>query len=218
MSEVWNRLSKLNVNDDKEKKGKFDYLSWADAWKSVQNNSDSASYTMDEDIVYPDTTREVRSTVTIDGVSHMMWLAVMDHNNRAIKNPDAAAINKSRMRCLVKTIAMHGIGLYIYAGEDLPDVDPAELLVIKNHLGDEKGSYDPQDFSKNLINLIATYTKIEATKTGEPVLPRQRMTFLRELLEQNQTSIDELSDAFKEQIDLNHVLRRQKRRRCWGHL
>jgi len=201
MGEVWNRLSKLNVNDDKEKKGKFDYLSWADAWKSVQNNSDSASYTMDEDIVYPDTTREVRSTVTIDGVSHMMWLAVMDHNNRAIKNPDAAAINKSRMRCLVKTIAMHGIGLYIYAGEDLPDIDPAELLVIKNHLGDEKGSYDPQDFSKNLINLIATYTKIEATKTGEPVLPRQRMTFLRELLEQNQTSIDELSDAFKEQID-----------------
>ena len=201
MGEVWNRLSKLNVNDDKEKKGKFDYLSWADAWKSVQNNSDSASYTMDEDIVYPDTTREVRSTVTIDGVSHMMWLAVMDHNNRAIKNPDAAAINKSRMRCLVKTIAMHGIGLYIYAGEDLPDVDPAELLVLKNHLGDEKGSYDPQDFSKNLINLIGTYTKIEATKTGEPVLPRQRMTFLRELLEQNQTSIDELSDAFKEQID-----------------
>ena len=201
MSEVWNRLSKLNVNDDKEKKGKFDYLSWADAWKSVQNNSDSASYTMDEDIVYPDTTREVRSTVTIDGVSHMMWLAVMDHNNRAIKNPDAAAINKSRMRCLVKTIAMHGIGLYIYAGEDLPDVDPADLLVLKNHLGDEKGSYDPQDFSKNLINLIGTYTKIEATKTGEPVLPRQRMTFLRELLEQNQTSIDELSDAFKEQID-----------------
>ena len=201
MSEVWNRLSKLNVNDDKEKKGKFDYLSWADAWKSVQNNSDSASYTMDEDIVYPDTTREIRSTVTIDGVSHMMWLAVMDHNNRAIKNPDAAAINKSRMRCLVKTIAMHGIGLYIYAGEDLPDVDPADLLVLKNHLGDEKGSYDPQDFSKNLINLIGTYTKIEATKTGEPVPPRQRMTFLRELLEQNQPSIDELSDAFKEQIN-----------------
>ena len=201
MGEVWNRLSKLNVNDDKEKKGKFDYLSWADAWKSVQNNSDSASYTMDEDIVYPDTTREVRSTVTIDGVSHMMWLAVMDHNNRAIKNPDAAAINKSRMRCLVKTIAMHGIGLYIYAGEDLPDVDPADLLVLKNHLGAEKGSYDPQDFSKNLINLIGTYTKIEATKTGEPVPPRQRMTFLRELLEQNQPSIDQLTDAFKEQIN-----------------
>ena len=77
----------------------------------------------------------------------------------------------------------------------------ADLFVLNNHLGYAKGAYDPQDFSKNLINLIGTYTKIEATKTGEPVPPRQRMTFLRELLEQNQTSIDELSDAFKEQID-----------------
>ena len=105
------------------------------------------------------------------------------------------------MRCLVKTIAMHGIGLYIYAGEDLPEVDPANLLVLKNHIGSEIGSYDPQDFSKNLVNLIAKYTKLETTKAGEAVLPRQRMTYLRELLEQNQTSIDELSDAFKEQID-----------------
>ena len=77
----------------------------------------------------------------------------------------------------------------------------ADMLSLKNHLGDEKGSYDPQDFSNNLINLIGTYTKIEATKTGEPVPPRQRMTFLRELLEQNQPSIDQLTDAFKEQID-----------------
>ena len=77
----------------------------------------------------------------------------------------------------------------------------ADMLSLKNHLGDEKGSYDPQDFSKNLINLIGTYTKIEATKTGEPVLPRQRMTFLRELLEQNQPSIDQLTDAFKDQIN-----------------
>ena len=77
----------------------------------------------------------------------------------------------------------------------------ADLLVLNNHLGYAKGAYDPQDFSKNLINLIGTYTKIEATKTGEPVLPRQRMTFLRELLEQNQPSIDQLTDAFKGQID-----------------
>lgn len=77
----------------------------------------------------------------------------------------------------------------------------ADLLVLNNHLGYAKGAYDPQDFSKNLINLIGTYTKIEATKAGEPVPPRQRMTFLRELLEQNQPSIDQLSDAFKEQIN-----------------
>ena len=121
MNNTWKTLSALNVNDDKEKKGRFDYLSWADAWKHVQNNVKNASYELLEDIVYPDNTREVRCSVTIDGATHTMWLAVMDNINRAIKNPDAQAINKARMRCLVKAIAMHGLGLYIYQGEDLPD-------------------------------------------------------------------------------------------------
>lgn len=121
MNNTWKTLSGLNVNDDKEKKGKFDYLSWADAWKHVQNNVEDATYELLEDLVYPDNTREVRCSVTINGVTHTMWLAVMDNTNRAIKNPDAQAINKARMRCFTKAIAMHGLGLYIYQGEDLPD-------------------------------------------------------------------------------------------------
>ena len=121
MNKTWKTLSGLNVNDDKEKKGKFDYLSWADAWKHVQNNVEDATYELLEDLVYPDNTREVRCSVTINGVTHTMWLAVMDNTNRAIKNPDAQAINKARMRCFTKAIAMHGLGLYIYQGEDLPD-------------------------------------------------------------------------------------------------
>ena len=122
MNKIWKTLSEVNVNKDKERKGRFDYLSWADAWKYVQQNTESATYELHDDVVYPDNSREVRCSVTIDGVSHMMWLAVMDNNNRAIKNPDARAVNDARMRCLVKAIAMHGLGLYIYAGEDLPDV------------------------------------------------------------------------------------------------
>ena len=121
MNKTWKTLSGLNVNDDKEKKGRFDYLSWADAWKHVQNNVEDATYELLEDLVYPDNSREVRCSVTINGVTHTMWLAVMDNNNRAIKNPDARAINDARMRCFVKAIAMHGLGLYIYQGEDLPD-------------------------------------------------------------------------------------------------
>ena len=122
MNKIWKTLSEVNVNKDKERKGRFDYLSWADAWKHVQQNTESATYELHDDVVYPDNSREVRCSVTIDGISHMMWLAVMDNNNRAIKNPDARAVNDARMRCLVKAIAMHGLGLYIYAGEDLPDV------------------------------------------------------------------------------------------------
>ena len=83
-----------------------------------------------------------------------------------------------------------------------PVAEPqGDLLLLKNHIGQDKGSFGAQDFSKNLITLIATYTKLEAKKNGEPVLPRERMTFLRELLEQNQPSVDKLSDAFKEQVD-----------------
>ena len=121
MNKTWKTLSALNVNDDKEKKGRFDYLSWADAWKHVQNNVEDATYELLEDLVYPDNTREVRCSVTINGVTHTMWLAVMDNTNRAIKNPDARAINDARMRCFVKAIAMHGLGLYVYQGEDLPE-------------------------------------------------------------------------------------------------
>lgn len=121
MNNSWKTLSGVNVNDDKERKGRFDYLSWAHAWKHVQNNVESATYELLDDVVYPDNSREVRCSVTIDGVTHMMWLAVMDNNNRAIKNPDARAINDARQRCLVKAIAMHGLGLYIYAGEGVPD-------------------------------------------------------------------------------------------------
>ena len=122
MNKTWKTLSEVNVNSDKERKGRFDYLSWADAWKHVQQNTESATYELHDDVIYPDNSREVRCSVTIDGISHMMWLAVMDNNNRAIKNPDARAVNDARMRCLVKAIAMHGLGLYIYAGEDLPEV------------------------------------------------------------------------------------------------
>jgi len=121
MNNTWKTLSALNVNDDKEKKGRFDYLSWAHAWKYVKNNTEDANYELLEDIVYPDNSREVRCSVTIDGITHMAWLAVMDNNNRAIKNPDARAINDARQRCFVKAIAMHGLALYIYQGEGLPD-------------------------------------------------------------------------------------------------
>ena len=121
MNNTWKTLSALNVNDDKEKKGRFDYLSWAHAWKHVKNNTENANYELLEDIVYPDNSREVRCSVTIDGITHMAWLAVMDNNNRAIKNPDARAINDARQRCFVKAIAMHGLALYIYQGEGLPD-------------------------------------------------------------------------------------------------
>jgi hypothetical protein len=75
------------------------------------------------------------------------------------------------------------------------------MLILKNHIGQEKGSGDAQEFTVKLVKLIAVYNKLEADKDGVAIPPRKRMTLLRELIEQNQQSIDKLSDGFKEEID-----------------
>ncbi len=116
-------LAATNVNDHKQKKGQFDYLSWTWAIDAVQRTGLDFSYELLDDVIYADGTMEVRCIVKLDGLGHTMWLAVSDHKNKAIVNPDAAAVNKARMRCLVKGIAIHGLGFYIYAGEDLPEAN-----------------------------------------------------------------------------------------------
>lgn len=149
---VFEDLNGLNINGHTEKKkveGKeLTYLSWPWAWAEVKKrypdahysiwkNSDGLPYTED-----PMTGYMVFTSVTIDGVTHEMWLPVMNGANRAMKRAqyeyttkygkksvEAATmmdINKTIMRCLVKNLAMFGLGLYIYAGEDLPETEQEE--------------------------------------------------------------------------------------------
>lgn len=77
-------------------------------------------------LALPDGTGFVGVSCTVLGVTRQCVLPVMDHRNKAISNPDAFAVNKNLMRCLAKAIAMHGLGLYIYAGEDLPEAPPVD--------------------------------------------------------------------------------------------
>ena len=92
-------------------------------------NYPESSYEFAPEKYFQDGTCEVGVTVTVkDGeneISRYMWLPVLDHKNKPIPNPNAFDINKNKMRCLVKCISMFGLGLYIYAGEDLPE---AELI------------------------------------------------------------------------------------------
>lgn len=124
-------LLKINVNDHTEQKGNLTYLSWAWAWAEVLKIDPLAIWTVYETnglpVVYlKDDTAMVRVGVTISGNHKSCWLPVMDNRNRAIQNPDSFAINTAIMRCLAKAIAMHGLGLYIYAGEDLPEGEKPE--------------------------------------------------------------------------------------------
>lgn len=116
----------INVNDKTEKKGQLTYLSWAWAWAEFKKKYPKATYTVDKfDGTYCTGNEKlgwmVRTEVYADDLCYEMWLPVMDMRNNAILSPKMTDVNKTIMRCLTKNLAMFGLGLYIYAGEDLPE-------------------------------------------------------------------------------------------------
>ena len=128
-------LQSVNMNELLEKKGNLSYLSWAHAWGEALKIDPAATFhvsTFDRGDgvtqVYMDVngTALVWVTVTLNGKPMTCQLPVMDNKNKAITNPDAFAVNTAIMRCMVKAIALHGLGLYVYKGEDLPDEDAKE--------------------------------------------------------------------------------------------
>jgi hypothetical protein len=141
---VFERLSAINVNDKVEKKNGLTYLSWAWAWSEVKKAYPNASYEV-VDVDMGVLGIMCTTSVTIEGQTLRMWLPVMDSNNKAMKvesytystkygekTVEAATmfdVNKTLMRCLVKNLAMFGLGIYIYAGEDLPESETAQSNV-----------------------------------------------------------------------------------------
>ena len=121
------RLLALNVNEHTKEKNKLTYLSWAWAWQQMLNHCPTATYTVTKNTdgtpLFGNSKMGYMcyTTVTADGITHEMWLPVMNHMNKAILEPNMFEVNKTVMRCLTKNLAMFGLGLYIYAGEDLPD-------------------------------------------------------------------------------------------------
>lgn len=131
---VFATLNAINVNEHVEQKDtgrvKLTYLSWAWAWAKVKENYPDATYTIyenkDEWNYFTDgRTCWVKTGVTIDGIEHIEELPVMDNRNRSIPLDQVTSfdVNKAIQRSLTKAAARHGLGLYIYAGEDLPEED-----------------------------------------------------------------------------------------------
>lgn len=123
----------INVNEKTERKGNLTYLSWSWAWAEFKKLYPDATYKVEqfngtfcsgnEKIGYM-----VRTEVTADGLTYEMWLPVMDSRNQTILQPKMTEVNKTIMRCLTKNLAMFGLGLYIYAGEDLPEGEENETV------------------------------------------------------------------------------------------
>lgn len=126
-------LNNINVNGKTEKKNGLTYLSWAWAWGEVKKLHPDATYTIYEnaDGLFYHTdgkTCWVKTGVTVNGVEHIEYLPVMDFKNRSIPVEQVTSfdVNKAIQRSLTKAVARHGLGLYIYAGEDLPESEAPE--------------------------------------------------------------------------------------------
>lgn len=196
--DIWATLSQIDVSEHTETKGdgnfKLTYLSWAWAWGVLMEHYPESQYSFEEYEVnglklpyrpLPDGSGEVVCKVYIGGIARQMWLPVMDYKNAAIKNPNARQVSDAKMRCLVKCMALFGLGHYIYAGEDLPTkAEPEEKAekkpvkkkatakktklvdVVDLPTGDEE-HMDKIDDLKNQIKPEEEWTNEKATLTVE---------------------------------------------------
>jgi len=176
---VWHNLSRFDVSKEVEQKGRFDYLSWTWAWAFVKEKYPTAKF---EKHIFRDNQNNplpfmrdtkghtyVAVTVTIEDIAHTEIHYVMDHKNQSVAHPDGGQVNKALQRCLVKAIAFHGLGLNVYAGEDLPmDLEEYDINVIINAFkaSDSIDSID-RAWRNNTVAINKLSKSAKATVTDE---------------------------------------------------
>ena len=166
-------LLKKNVNDHVEKKNGLSYLSWAWAWAEALKADPKASYKIEmfncKCYMEINGTAMVFVTVTMFDKPMTCQLPVMDYRNKAIPNPDAFAVNTAIMRCMTKALALHGLGLYLYSGEDVPEEGRSVVIT------PTQGAMDniPQDEVQYLQELAMEL--IAMCEQGDPKLAWERL-------------------------------------------
>ena len=163
---VFKTLNDISVKGKTDKKGKFTYLSWVFAWSELKKVAPDAFATVyhDDNTNMPYFSSSagvmVKVGVTVNGIEHINYLPAMDFKNKAIKPEDVNMmdVNKAIQRATVKSIALHGLGLYIYAGEDLPEIE-AEKMATKpasSKAGKVVASTGGDDFKRNKKKVAVT--------------------------------------------------------------
>lgn len=159
-------LNNINVNDKVEQKNGLSYLSWAYCWAELKKIHPNATYTIYENAqgwnYHTDgRTCWVKTGVTVNGIEHIEYLPVMDYRNKSIAANAVTSfdVNKAIQRSLTKACARHGVGLYIYAGEDLPEAEQTEqpqAYPSREEMLKEVSAKYPEG-SKNLAALLGTF-------------------------------------------------------------
>ena len=154
------KLLAKTVNDHVEKKNGLSYLSWAWAWAEALKADANATFRVEMigDKCYMDIngTAMVFVTVTMFRKPMTCQLPVMDYRNKAIPNPDAFAVNTAIMRCMTKALALHGLGMYLYSGEDLPEEGRSVVITPTQGATDNIPPEELQYLQEMAVDLIAT--------------------------------------------------------------
>lgn len=196
MQSHYEQLASINVNDHVEKKNGLSYLSWTWALDQLLRLDPEASWSYAEPKLYADTLM-VYCTVRAFGRERTAHLPVMDHKHRAIPNPDAFQVNTAMQRALAKAVGLHGLGMYLYAGEDLPaDAEKSP-----------RAAASPKRLSAPAgIEVPATDTTVTASPEGsQPQQPAAASTMLsvpqiakvKALLAETGTSLQRLLAFFR---------------------
>ena len=198
----------LNVNDKTEKKGQLTYLSWAWAWAEFKKKYPKATYSVDKfDGTYCTGNEKlgwmVRTEVYADELCYEMWLPIMDMRNNAILAPKMTDVNKTIMSCLTKNLAMFGLGLYIYAGEDLPeDEDEPQVKPIQNKPSTAPKTHDKAEVVKPLTRgTLLTEYGIENPEKTAVWLEGKFGKELRNFTEEETKQAREMLDKKKQERD-----------------
>ena len=193
MDNYFNDLYAVNVNGHTEKKNNLTYLSWAWAWGEIKKRHPDATYTVYENAdgwnYHTDgRTCWVKTGVTVNGIEHIEYLPVMDYKNKSIpiENVTSFDVNKAIQRSLTKACARHGLGLYIYAGEDLPEEEAAEK---------QDASRNAKNIAAN--NIISGLAKVRGKSDGEILNALMRQISKPEGTTIESLEYDDLMDAIK---------------------
>lgn len=172
MDNYFTELYGVNVNGHTEKKNNLTYLSWAWAWGEIKKRHPDATYTVYENAdgwnYHTDgRTCWVKTGVTVNGIEHIEYLPVMDYKNKSIpvENVTSYDVNKSIQRSLTKACARHGLGLYIYAGEDLPEEDENATKKPKADSSTEK--IDRKALNLTINALMGEFANLRGKSIGE---------------------------------------------------
>ena len=204
---VWEKLNSLPV--PKKKKGEFDYASWTDMWQAVNDNYPDVQFeflTFDNPVhgfmdcmVYPDGTASVHSKVTIDGITHPMWLPITEHNSKTPKQKwTSVDVANTKMRCLTKNISMFGLGSHIYRNEDLEDREVTKT--------EAKPKPKPKAKKEEVIDVEDVPQEEPILYEGKPFNPEVFIKSFKDTLSafpvKTQESLLEYFSKYKEQFTL----------------